>query len=234
VNVLSEKVMQNLDDILKHCEQDPEIHCMILMGSKKCFSAGADIKEMHNKSYKDAYNNCFLSTGWETIRNLRKPIFAAVLGDALGGGCELAQRCNFIIAGKGAQFSQPEIRIGTIPGAGGTQFLPRSIGKGKTMYYCLTGRKMNAEEAEKAGLVSYVVSDNVLHEEALKIGNEIASYSLPATMDVIEAVNQSFETPLSAGLKIERNLFNATFIRKDRKEGMTAFLEKRSPVYNNE
>jgi len=234
VNALNEDIMQNLDSVLKQCEKDNEIHCIILMGSKKVFSAGADIKEMRNKNYMDAYNRNFLSTGWETIRNLRKPIFAAVSGDALGGGCELAQRCNFIIAGKGARFAQPEIKLGTIPGAGGTQFLPRSIGKGKAMYYCLTGRTMNVEEAEKAGLVSYIVPDDLLEEEALKIGHEIASYSLPALMDIIEAIHQAFETPLSSGLHIERNLFNATFARKDRKEGMTAFVEKRDPMFNNE
>jgi enoyl-CoA hydratase len=234
VNVLSEKVMQHLDDRLKYCEQDSEVHCIILMGSKNVFSGGADIKEMKNKSYKEAYNKCYLSTGWDTISNLRKPIFAVVSGLALGGGCELAQRCNFIIAGKKAQFGQAEIKIGTIPGAGGTQFLPRSIGKGKAMYYCLTDRFMTAEEAEKAGLVSLIVPDDELEEEALKIGHEIAAHSLPASMDIIEAINQSFEVPLSAGLKIERNLFNATFIRGDRKEGMIAFVEKRLPIYNNE
>ncbi len=162
VNALSEDVMQNLDFILKQCEKDKEIHCVILTGSQKFFSAGANIKEMHNKNYMDAYNRNFLSTGWETIRNFRKPIFAAVAGQALGGGCELAQHCNFIIASQNAQFSQPEITLATIPGGGGTQFLPRSIGKGKAMYYCLTGRKMDAQEAEKAGLVSYIVPDDML------------------------------------------------------------------------
>jgi enoyl-CoA hydratase len=235
VNALSEGLMQDLDSALKECAKDKEIHCIILMGSQKYFSAGADIKEMYDKNYIDAYNHKFLSTGWDTIRNFRKPIFAGVRGPALGGGCELAQQCNFIIASETAQFGQPEIKIGTIPGAGGTQLLRRYIGKGNAMYYALTGRTMNAQEAKTTGLVSYIVPNDIFEEEALKIGNEIASYSLNASMDIIEAINQSCETPLSAGLKIERNLFNATFARKDQKAGMTAFVEKRLPIiYNNE
>jgi len=231
LNALSESLIQELGNVLDMCETDPEIHCMVLMGSEKAFAAGADIKEIQSKTYMDAYLGDFITKGWEKISACRKPIIAAVSGYALGGGCEIAMMCDFIIAAESAKFGQPEVTIGTIPGAGGTQRLARSIGKSKAMDLCLTGRLMDAQEAERAGLVSRVVPDAQLKEEALKVAQKIASYSLPIVMMIKEAVGRAFETPLSEGLKFERRLFHSTFDLEDQKEGMKAFLEKRSPVF---
>ncbi len=234
VNSLSEGLVRELSLALKKCEENPKIRCTVLQGSEKVFSAGANIKEMRDKSYMEVYKSNFLSEVCDMMSNLRKPIFAAVRGQALGGGCELAQWCNFIVASNKAKFAQPEIRIGTIAGAGGTQFLPRSMGKGNAMYYLLTGRKMNAEEAKRAGLVSLVVPDDQFEAEVSDLAQEIASYSLPALMKTIEAVSQAYETSFSAGIKTEHTLFQSTFAHNDLKEGMDAFLKKRQPEFNNE
>ncbi|HUX79041.1 MAG TPA: enoyl-CoA hydratase [Alphaproteobacteria bacterium] len=233
LNALSENLIRDLSNVLDVCEADPEIHCMVLMGSEKAFAAGADIKEIQNKTYMDAYLGDFITKDWEKISTCRKPIIAAVSGYALGGGCEIAMMCDFIIAAESAKFGQPEVTIGTIPGAGGTQRWARSIGKSKAMDLCLTGRLLDAEEAETAGLVSRVVPDSKLKEEALKIAEKIASYSLPIVMMIKESVGRSFETPLSEGLKFERRLFHSTFALEDQKEGMRAFLEKRTPVFKD-
>jgi len=233
LNALSEKLIEELDVILEKCEADEEIHCMVLIGSEKVFAAGADIKEIQSKTYMDAYLGDFITKGWEKVSMCRKPIIAAVSGYALGGGCEIAMMCDVIIAGESAKFGQPEVTIGTIPGAGGTQRLARSVGKSKTMDMCLTGRMMDAQEAERSGLVSRVVPDIQLKEEALKIAQKIASYSLPVVMMIKEAVNHAFEIPLSEGLKFERRLFHSTFALEDQKEGMKAFVEKRVPVFKD-
>ncbi len=233
LNALSDGLMQDLGKVLEVCETDPKIHCMILMGSEKVFAAGADIKEIQNKTFLDAYLEDFITKTWEKIRACRKPIIAAVSGYALGGGCEMAMMCDFIIASKSAKFAQPEVTLGTIPGAGGTQRLPRAVGKSKAMDLCLTGRLMDAPEAERAGLVSRIVPDAQLKEEALKVAQKIASYSLPIVMMIKEAVARSFEMPLSEGLKFERRLFQSTFALEDQKEGMKAFVEKRAPVFKD-
>jgi enoyl-CoA hydratase len=231
LNALSEALMRDLSNALERCEADSDIHCMVLMGSDKVFAAGADINEMKDKSYQGAYLEDFITKGWEKISGCRKPIIAAVSGYAVGGGDEIAMMCDFIIASESAKFGQPEVTIGTIPGAGGTQRLARSIGKSKAMDMCLTGRMIDAHEAERAGLVSRVVPDDQLKEEALAAAQKIASYSLPIVMMIKESVNRAFETPLSEGLKFERRLFQSTFALEDQKEGMTAFLEKRPPKF---
>ena len=234
LNALCEKLIQELGNALDLCEADPEVHCMILMGSEKAFAAGADIKEIQNKTYMAAYLEDFITQGWEKVSACRKPIIAAVSGYALGDGCEIAMMCDFIIAAESAKFGQPEVTIGTIPGAGGTQRLTRAIGKSKAMELCLTGRLMDAVEAERAGLVSRVVPDAQLKEEVLKVAQKIASYSLPVVMMIKESIGRAFETPLSEGLKFERRLFHSTFALEDQKEGMKAFLEKRTPVFKDE
>jgi len=231
LNALGGQLIEELGQVLKACEEDPKIHCMILMGSEKAFTAGADIKEMQAKIYSEAFLEDFITKGWEKVSACRKPIIAAVSGYALGGGCEIAMMCDMIIAGESAKFGQPEVTIGTLPGAGGTQRLPRSVGKSKAMDLCLTGRMMDAQEAERAGLISRVVPDAVLKKEALAIAQTIASYSLPVVMMIKESINRAFETPLSEGLKFERRLFHASFSLEDQKEGMAAFLEKRTPKF---
>lgn len=233
LNALSEKLMRDLGNALDICENDKEIHCMVLTGSEKAFAVGADIKEIENKTYMDAYLGDFITKDWEKISACRKPIIAAVSGYALGGGCEIAMMCDFIIASESAKFGQPEVTLGTMPGSGGTQRLARSIGKPKAMDLCLTGRLMDAHEAERAGLVSRVVPEAQLKEETLKVAQKIASYSLPILMMIKEAVGRAFETPLSEGLRFERRLFYSTFALEDQKEGMMAFLEKRPPVFKD-
>lgn len=233
LNALCEELIADLGEALDRCEADREIHCMVLMGSEQAFAAGADIKEIQNKSYMDVYLADFITKGWEKVSACRKPIIAAVSGYALGGGCEIAMMCDFIIASESAKFGQPEVTIGTIPGAGGTQRLTHAIGKSKAMDLCLTGRMMDAGEAERAGLVSRVVPVDKLRDEALAVAQKIASYSLPVVMMIKEAIGRTFETPLSEGLKFERRLFHSTFALEDRKEGMNAFIEKRMPVFKN-
>jgi enoyl-CoA hydratase len=213
-------------------ETDDAVGCLVLTGSEKAFAAGADIKEMQSKSYVEAYLQDFFA-GWEDFARSRKPMIAAVAGYALGGGCELAMMCDFIIAADNAKFGQPEITLGVMPGMGGSQRLTRFVGKAKAMDLVLTGRMMDAAEAERCGLVSRIVAAQDLIEEALKAAQKIADFSLPAAMMAKEAVNRAFETTLAEGLRFERRLFHSMFALQDQKEGMAAFTEKRKPNFVN-
>lgn len=232
LNALNSTVMAELAQVLTIIEADGKIGAAILTGSEKAFAAGADIKEMQDMQFADAYLDDALG-GWEAISNFRKPLIAAVSGYALGGGCELATMCDFIIASQSAKFGQPEITLGVIPGMGGTQRLARFIGKAKTMDLCLTGRMMDAAEAESCGLVARVVPDNELLEETIRAAKKIASFSHPSVMMAKEAINRGFETSMSEGLRFERRLFHSLFALDDQKEGMTAFVEKRTPSFKN-
>ena len=233
LNALCAQLIEELSDALDRFEADENIGCMILTGSDKAFAAGADIKEMKDRGYMDVYMADFITVGWERVSKTRKPIVAAVAGYALGGGCEFAMMCDTIIAADNAKFGQPEINLGTIPGAGGTQRLPRFVGKAKAMDMCLTGRMMGAEEAERAGLVTRVVPVDKLMEEALKTAKSIADKSLPITMICKESVNRAFETTLAEGVRFERRLFHSTFATEDKMEGMAAFAEKRDAVFKH-
>ena len=233
LNALCAALIKDLGAALDAFEADADIGAVVLTGSEKAFAAGADIKEMQSKTYMDAYLADFITNGWERITTCRKPVVAAVAGYALGGGCEVAMMCDFILAADTAKFGQPEITIGTIPGAGGTQRLTRAVGKAKAMEMCLTGRMMDAAEAERAGLVSRVVPAADLVDEAIKVATRIASMSRPSVMMAKEAVNAAFETTLSQGIRFERRLFHSTFATEDQKEGMAAFAEKRSPLFKN-
>jgi len=233
LNALCADLVMELGRALDAFERDREIGCMILTGSDKAFAAGADIKEMREKSYQDVFLEDFITVGWEKVSQVRKPIVAAVAGYALGGGCEMAMMCDFIIAADNAKFGQPEIRLGTIPGAGGTQRLPRFIGKSKAMDLVLTGRMMDADEAERCGLVSRVVPLAQLMNEAMAAAEKIAGMSLTATMVAKEAINRAFETSLAEGVRFERRTFHATFAFADRAEGMAAFADKRKPVWKH-
>lgn len=231
LNALNDRLMDELGEALLAFDADDDIHCMIVTGSDKAFAAGADIAAMADYSYMDAYKSNFIGRNWEQIRSVRKPVIAAVAGYALGGGCELAMMCDFIIAADTAKFGQPEIKLGIIPGAGGTQRLPRAISKSKAMDMCLTARMMDAQEAERAGLVSRIVPADKLREETLAAAQAIAAMSLPMVMMVKDAVNRAYETTLSEGMQFERRLFHSTFATEDQKEGMRAFLEKRLPAF---
>lgn len=233
LNAFNRQLMDELTDAVIKFEEDDAVSCLVLTGSEKAFAAGADIKEMASKDYIEVFNEDFITANWEEVSRTRKPIIAAVAGYALGGGCELALMCDFIIAGDNAKFGQPEITIGAMPGAGGTQRLARFIGKSKAMEMCLTGRMMDAEEAERSGLVSRVVPADDLLEEALKAAEKIADFSLPVVMMAKESVDRSYETTLSEGVRFERRVFQAMFALEDQKEGMSAFAEKRSPQFNN-
>jgi enoyl-CoA hydratase len=233
LNALCQALMEELTHALDAFEQDAGVAVIILTGSEKAFAAGADIKEMAAKNFIDVYKEDFISKNWERVPRCRKPVIAAVAGYCLGGGCELAMMCDFIIAADTAKFSQPEITIGTIPGAGGTQRLTRAIGKAKAMELCLTGRMIDAAEAEKAGLVARVVPAAKLMEETLATAEKIASFSLPVAMMVKESVNRAYETTLAEGLKFERRMFHATFAAEDQKEGMKAFIEKRPAAFKD-
>ncbi|MFO1080455.1 MAG: enoyl-CoA hydratase [Reyranellaceae bacterium] len=233
LNALCADLIRELGQALDAFEEDPGIGCMVLTGSERAFAAGADIKEMKDKTYQDVFLQDFITVGWEKVSKVRKPIVAAVAGFALGGGCEMAMMCDFIIAADNAKFGQPEILLGTIPGAGGTQRLPRFVGKAKAMDMVLTGRQMGAEEAERCGLVSRVVPLASLMDEALAAAEVIAGLSLPATMVAKEAVNRAFETTLAEGVRFERRTFHATFAFDDRAEGMAAFAEKRKAAWKN-
>jgi enoyl-CoA hydratase len=233
LNALNAALIRDLGQALDAFEADDAIGAVVLTGSEKAFAAGADIKEMQSKSYMDVYLADFITTGWERITTCRKPIIAAVAGYALGGGCEVALMCDFVIAADTAKFGQPEIGIGTMPGAGGTQRLTRFVGKSKAMEMCLTGRMMDAAEAERCGLASRVVPSADLVEDAVKTATKIASYSRPVVMMVKESVNRSFETTLAEGIRFERRLFHSTFALDDQKEGMAAFIEKRAPQFKN-
>ena len=233
LNALCDALVDELGHALDHLEGDPGIGCLVITGSEKAFAAGADIKEMQPKSFIDMFSSDFAAIGGDRVATCRKPTIAAVSGYALGGGCELAMMCDIIIASDTAKFGQPEITLGTIPGIGGTQRLTRAIGKSKAMDLCLTGRMMDAAEAERSGLVSRVVPVDKLMEEALAAAEKIASMSRPAAAMAKEAINRAFETPLSEGMNVERNLFHSTFALEDRAEGMAAFIEKRKPVNKN-
>ncbi len=233
LNALCAALIAELGQALDAFEADDAIGAIVLTGSEKAFAAGADIKEMASKTYMDVYLTDFITKGWERITVCRKPIVAAVSGFALGGGCEVAMMCDFILAADTAKFGQPEITIGTIPGAGGTQRLTRFVGKSKAMEMCLTGRMMDAAEAERAGLVSRVVPAAELVDEAIKVAAKIAGLSRPIVMMAKEAVNRAYETTLSEGIRFERRTFHATFATEDQKEGMAAFAEKRPPQWKN-
>jgi enoyl-CoA hydratase len=214
-------------------EADDNIGCLLVTGSEKAFAAGADIKEMQPKSFMDTYKENFITRDWERLAYCRKPVIAAVAGYALGGGCEFAMMCDMIIAADSAKFGQPEITLGILPGAGGTQRLTRIVGKSKAMDLCLTGRMMKAEEAERAGLVARVVPDDELIDQAMEAAKTIASMSQMATMITKESVNRAYETTLSEGIRFERRMFHATFATEDQKEGMAAFAEKRKAEWKH-
>jgi enoyl-CoA hydratase len=233
LNALNDQLMDELGSALKAFDADPQIGCMVITGSEKAFAAGADIGAMANYSFADVYKGDYITRNWEQIRSIRKPVIAAVSGFALGGGCELAMMCDFIIAADNARFGQPEIKLGIIPGAGGTQRLPRAVGKAKAMDMALTGRMMDATEAERAGLVSRVVPLDKLMEETLGAALMICDYSQVAVMAAKESVNRAFEGGLTDGVMFERRLFHALFATADQKEGMDAFVNKRKAVFSH-
>ena len=234
LNALNDQLMTELGAALQAFDADSAIACMILTGSEKAFAAGADIGGMAKYSFAEAYKGDFITRNWEAIRSIRKPVIAAVSGFALGGGCELAMMCDFIIAADNAKFGQPEIKLGIIPGAGGTQRLPRAVGKAKAMDMALTGRMMDAVEAERAGLVSRVVPLDQLMNEALGAALMISDYSQIAVMAAKESVNRAFEGTLNDGILFERRLFHALFATADQKEGMDAFVNKRKAVFTHQ
>ena len=231
LNALNDQLINELGDAMLAFDADEQIGCIVLTGSEKAFAAGADIAAMATYTYMDVYKGDYITRNWEQIRRVRKPVIAAVAGYALGGGCELAMMCDFIIAADNAKFGQPEIKLGTMPGAGGTQRLPRAVSKSKAMDMCLTARMMDSAEAERAGLVSRVVAADKLMDEALEAATVIASMSLPSVMMIKEAVNRAYESSLSDGVQYERRLFHSTFATDDQKEGMKAFIEKRLPNF---
>lgn len=233
MNAFNRKLMDELTDAITKFEADDEIGCLVIAGSEKAFAAGADIKEMASKDYIDVFMEDFITANWESASHVRKPIIAAVAGYALGGGCELALMCDFILAGDNAKFGQPEISIGAMPGAGGSQRLARYIGKSKTMEMCLTGRMMDAEEAERCGMVSRIIPKEDLRDEAINVAKQIAGFSRPITMLTKESVNRAYETTLSEGVRFERRVFHSVFAFEDQKEGMAAFTEKRKPAFKN-
>lgn len=233
MNALSDLLMDELTEALLAFDADDQVRVIVLTGAGKAFAAGADIAAMKDLTHLEAFKSEFISRNWETLKRVRKPVIAAVNGFALGGGCEVAMMCDVVIAAENAQFGQPEIKLGIIPGAGGTQRLPRAIGKAKAMDLLLTGRSMDAREAELAGLVSRVVPGDRLIEEALKAANAIANYPSAAVLMLKEAVNRSFESPLSEGLLFERRMFHSLFGSADQREGMTAFLAKRKPNFSD-
>lgn len=232
LNALSSELIREVSDALDGFEADEKVGAIVITGSEKAFAAGADIKEMAELSYMDAYLSDFISS-WDRVARCRKPVIAAVAGYALGGGCELAMMCDFILAADTAKFGQPEITLGIIPGAGGSQRLTRFVGKSKAMEMCLTGRMMDADEAERCGLVSRIVPANELLDEAIKTAKKIADFSQPITMVAKESVNRAYETPLAEGLTFERHMFYSLFATEDQKEGMAAFIDKRKAQFKN-
>jgi enoyl-CoA hydratase len=233
LNALNDQLMEELGHALQRFDADSAIGCMVITGSEKAFAAGADITAMAKLSFAEAYRDDFITRNWETIKNVRKPVIAAVSGFALGGGCELAMMCDFIIASDTAKFGQPEIKLGVIPGAGGTQRLPRAVGKAKAMDLVLTGRMMDAAEAERSGLASRVVPLDKLMDEALGAALQICDYGQIAVMAAKEAVNRAYEGTLADGIMFERRLFHATFATSDQKEGMDAFVNKRKAAFTH-
>jgi enoyl-CoA hydratase len=233
LNALNDALMDELGAAMLAFDADEAIGAMVITGSDKAFAAGADIGAMRQWTYMDVFKSEYISRNWETIKRVRKPVIAAVAGYALGGGCELAMMCDFVIAADNAKFGQPEIKIGIIPGAGGTQRLPRAVGKAKAMDLVLTARMMDAAEAERAGLVSRIVAADKLQDEALAAATTIAAHSLPAVMMAKEAINRAFEAPLGEGVLFERRLFHSLFATEDQKEGMAAFVEKRPAQFRH-
>lgn len=232
LNALNAQLIEELNDAIDQFEADDKIGCIVITGSEKAFAAGADIKEMQSKDFVDVFKENFIGR-WERISRTRKPVIAAVAGYALGGGCEMAMMCDFIIAAENAKFGQPEINLGVMPGSGGTQRLTRFVGKSKAMDMCLTGRNMDAAEAERTGLVSRVVPLEELVDEAVKTANKIADMSMIAVMMTKEAVNRAYETTLAEGILFERRTFHALFATEDQKEGMAAFAEKRAANFKD-
>ena len=233
LNALNDALVDELGHALDVFEADEGIGAIVITGSEKAFAAGADIAAMANFSYMDAYKGNYITRNWERVKTCRKPVIAAVAGFALGGGCELAMMCDLIIAADNAKFGQPEVKLGILPGAGGTQRLPRAVGKAKAMDLCLTARMMDALEAEKAGLVARVIAADQLLDETMKAAQAIAGYSLPVVMMIKESVNRAFESSLNEGLLFERRVFHSAFALEDQKEGMAAFVEKRKPAFTN-
>ena len=233
LNALNDDLMDELGDALGGFEADENIGAIVITGSDKAFAAGADITVMQSLSYMQAYKSDFITRNWDTLKSCRKPVIAAVAGYALGGGCELAMMCDIILAADTAQFGQPEVRLGILPGAGGTQRLPRAISKAKAMEMCLASRNIDAVEAERAGLVSRVVPADKLLDEAMATASKIASFSLPVVLMIKECINRSYESSLAEGLLVERRTFHSAFALDDQKEGMAAFVEKRKPVFTN-
>jgi enoyl-CoA hydratase len=232
LNALNSALMRELAQAIDRFEADNNIGCIVITGSDKAFAAGADIKEMAGKTFTDAFLGDFIGT-WHRVADARKPVVAAVAGFALGGGCELAMQCDLIIAADNAKFGQPEIKLGIIPGIGGTQRLTHAVGKAKAMDLILTGRMMDAQEAERAGLVARIVPAQNLLDEAIKVAATIAAMSLPSVLAAKEAVNRAFETPQAEGVRFERRVFHSLFATRDQKEGMAAFIEKRVPKFEN-
>ena len=233
MNALNNDVVNGIAAAVDAFEADENIGCIVLTGNEKAFAAGADIGFMKEFDYMHAYKTDFITRNWERIKTARKPVIAAVSGYALGGGCEFAMMCDMIFAADTAKFGQPEVKIGILPGAGGTQRLPRAIGKAKAMDMCLTGRMMDAQEAEQSGLVARIIPAEQLLAETLKAAQQIASYSLPVVMMIKESLNRAFESSLNEGLLFERRSFHAAFALEDQKEGMAAFAEKRKPSFKN-
>lgn len=233
LNALNDALMDELGAALTAFDADDAIGCMVITGSEKAFAAGADIGMMSKYTFADVFKGDYITRNWETVRRIRKPVIAAVSGFALGGGCELAMMCDFIIAADNAKFGQPEIKLGVIPGAGGTQRLTRAVSKAKAMDMCLTARFMDSAEAERAGLVSRVVPFDKLLDEAIGAANTICEFSLPVVMAAKEAVNRAFESTLDEGVQFERRIFHSLFALEDQKEGMAAFVEKRKPVFKH-
>jgi enoyl-CoA hydratase len=233
LNALNDALMDELGAALRSFDADEGISAVVITGSEKAFAAGADIAAMNDWSYMDVFRSDYITRNWEELKRVRKPVIAAVAGYALGGGCELAMMCDIIIAADSARFGQPEIKLGVIPGAGGTQRLPRAVGKAKAMDLVLTARMMDAQEAERAGLVSRVVPAANLLDEALAVGQAIGQFSLPSVMMAKEAIQRAYEAPLAEGLLFERRLFHSLFASADQKEGMRAFLEKRPPRFEH-
>jgi enoyl-CoA hydratase len=232
LNALNDTLMDELGDALRAYDADASIGCIVVTGGEKAFAAGADVAAMARFTFMEVFQSGFITRNWETLASVRKPVIAAVAGFALGGGCELAMMCDFVIAADNARFGQPEIKLGIIPGAGGTQRLPRAVGKGKAMDMILTARMIDAAEAERAGLVSRVVAPEQLMNEALGAAAAICALSQPSVMMAKECVNRAFETPLAEGIRYERRLFHSLFGTDDQREGMDAFLSKRKPVFN--
>ena len=233
LNALSSAVMDELGAAIDTYEEDSDIGAIVITGNEKAFAAGADISQMKDNTFADAYMSNFISRNWERVAECRKPVIAAVAGYALGGGCELAMMCDFIVAGDNARFGQPEILLGIIPGAGGTQRLTRAVGKSKAMDMCLTGRRMDAEEAERSGLVSRVFPVDELVDKTVEIAQGIAEFSQIAASMVTETVDRAYELTLAEGILYERRAFHAMFSTNDQKEGMAAFVEKRKPTWQN-